>query len=159
MPKATRCRAAVARLRFYQKSKYSVARANLREYKAILNLVSVLRKNAPTKGCVIVAQRRGFEPPVSFQPTHDFQSCSLNHSDISAFYRLSMRFYTPESHIILLYFYKKGKRFCCVFEKFLFFFVCLVAIARRATFHKTCVHALLAFELRRKLPFLNSKSR
>ncbi len=220
MPKATRCRAAVARLRFYQKSKYSVARANLREYKATLNLFSVLRKNAPTKGCGIVAQRRGFaplaarpaptlstssfsvgftviqlpqgkafcsrktallaqscslrsvtftptyrrslisslqdatnvllngqlvprilfysrtpyqqkkhprwgvfclaqrrgfEPPVSFQPTHDFQSCSLNHSDISAFYRLSMRFYTSESHIILLYFHKKGKRFCRVF--------------------------------------------
>ena len=62
LPKATRCRAAVARLRFYQKSKYSVARANLREYKATLNLFSVLRKNAPTKGCVIVAQRRGFAP-------------------------------------------------------------------------------------------------
>ena len=32
-----------------------------------------------------MAQRRGFEPPVSFWPTHDFQSCSLNHSDISAY--------------------------------------------------------------------------
>ena len=31
-----------------------------------------------------LAQRRGFEPPVGFRPTHDFQSCSLNHSDISA---------------------------------------------------------------------------
>ena len=33
----------------------------------------------------LLAQRRGFEPPVSFWPTHDFQSCSLNHSDISAY--------------------------------------------------------------------------
>ena len=32
----------------------------------------------------LLAQRRGFEPPVRFRRTHDFQSCSLNHSDISA---------------------------------------------------------------------------
>ena len=39
-----------------------------------------------------MAQRRGFEPPVGFRPTHDFQSCSLNHSDISAyFYRRSLK--------------------------------------------------------------------
>ena len=31
-----------------------------------------------------VAQRRGFEPPEQFSRSHDFQSCSLNHSDISA---------------------------------------------------------------------------
>ena len=37
LPLATKCRAAVARLRFYQKDKYSVARTNLREYKATLN--------------------------------------------------------------------------------------------------------------------------
>ncbi len=35
----------------------------------------------------VLAQRRGFEPPVRFRRTHDFQSCSLNHSDISAFCR------------------------------------------------------------------------
>ena len=33
---------------------------------------------------LLLAQRRGFEPPVSFWPTHDFQSCSLSLSDISA---------------------------------------------------------------------------
>ena len=38
-----------------------------------------------------LAQRRGFEPPVRFRRTHDFQSCSLNHSDISAF--LDRRFF------------------------------------------------------------------
>ena len=31
-----------------------------------------------------MAQRRGFEPPDESPPSHDFQSCSLNHSDISA---------------------------------------------------------------------------
>ena len=31
-----------------------------------------------------LAQRRGFEPPDDSPPSHDFQSCSLNHSDISA---------------------------------------------------------------------------
>ena len=31
-----------------------------------------------------LAQRRGFEPPDESPPSHDFQSCSLNHSDISA---------------------------------------------------------------------------
>ena len=36
------------------------------------------------KAFYLLAQRRGFEPPVRFRRTHDFQSCSLNHSDISA---------------------------------------------------------------------------
>ncbi len=136
LPKATKCRAAVARLRFYQKGKYSAARANLREYRASLNqrirafsgaprsdVINVVlcrrayhnpaaarqsvllpqngshprilfnsrtpyqTKRTPVFGCSFcLAQRRGFEPPVSFQPTHDFQSCSLNHSDISAIF-------------------------------------------------------------------------
>nr|DAQ17130.1 MAG TPA: hypothetical protein [Inoviridae sp.] len=29
-----------------------------------------------------MAQRRGFEPPVGFRPTHDFQSCAFDHSAI-----------------------------------------------------------------------------
>lgn len=33
---------------------------------------------------LLLAQRRGFEPPDESPPSHDFQSCSLNHSDISA---------------------------------------------------------------------------
>ena len=53
--------------------------------RCFLRLFSAPRKNAPVNGCVCVAQRRGFEPPVRFRRTHDFQSCSLNHSDISAF--------------------------------------------------------------------------
>ena len=56
-------------------------------------LQSVL--NRPKKdtrvGVSFLAQRRGFEPPVRFRRTHDFQSCSLNHSDISAF--LDRRFF------------------------------------------------------------------
>ena len=42
------------------------------------------QKTPHQKGCFCLAQRRGFEPPVRFRRTHDFQSCSLNHSDISA---------------------------------------------------------------------------
>ena len=40
-----------------------------------------------------VAQRRGFEPPDQFSQSHDFQSCSLNHSDISAYSALSSSAY------------------------------------------------------------------
>ncbi len=38
----------------------------------------------PAQGGPLLAQRRGFEPPDESPPSHDFQSCSLNHSDISA---------------------------------------------------------------------------
>ena len=30
-----------------------------------------------------VAERRGFEPRVGYEPTHAFQACDLNHSSIS----------------------------------------------------------------------------
>ena len=57
LPKATRCRAAVARLRFYQRSKYSVARANLREYKARVLLSS--NKKSRRKPCISSAMYCG----------------------------------------------------------------------------------------------------
>lgn len=41
----------------------------------------------PAQGEPLLAQRRGFEPPDESPPSHDFQSCSLNHSDISAWNR------------------------------------------------------------------------
>ena len=51
-----------------------------------------------------MAQRRGFEPPVGFRPTHDFQSCSLNRSDISA--------------LKLLVFYNNFRKKASVFTRF-----------------------------------------
>ena len=33
---------------------------------------------------VLLAQSLGFEPRVGYQPTHDFQSCALDHSANSA---------------------------------------------------------------------------
>ena len=49
------------------------------------SLTSSLRHaKSPLCGGLCVAQRRGFEPPDESPPSHDFQSCSLNHSDISA---------------------------------------------------------------------------
>ena len=44
----------------------------------------ITKKRTPSRCSFFMAQRRGFEPPVRFRRTHDFQSCSLNHSDISA---------------------------------------------------------------------------
>ena len=51
------------------------------------------KKNTPKKGVYFLAQRRGFEPPDQFSQSHDFQSCSLNHSDISAYSALSSSAY------------------------------------------------------------------
>ena len=48
-------------------------------------ITPINKKRTLQKGAFLLAQRRGFEPPVRFRRTHDFQSCSLNHSDISAF--------------------------------------------------------------------------
>ena len=42
------------------------------------------KKSADKRHSFYLAQRRGFEPPDESPPSHDFQSCSLNHSDISA---------------------------------------------------------------------------
>ena len=75
------------------------------EGKSILLKISVKRKKRKNNAKslflrlfpVFLAQRRGFEPPVGFRPTHDFQSCSLNHSDISASIRL------PVSEAFLYY--------------------------------------------------------
>ena len=53
-----------------------------------------------------VAQRRGFEPPDESPPSHDFQSCSLNHSDISA-----------KAVVIVSYSCEKGNCFCASFAK------------------------------------------
>ena len=53
--------------------------------KSLQALLVCKTKKHTRDGCVFsLAQRRGFEPPVRFRRTHDFQSCSLNHSDISA---------------------------------------------------------------------------
>ena len=57
-----------------------------------------------------MAQRRGFEPPVSFWPTHDFQSCSLNHSDISAYKAYQKPYY-------ITVFFKKMQAFSSLFMK------------------------------------------
>ena len=40
-------------------------------------------RKAPDLGAFL-AQREGFEPSVPLRGTHDFQSCSLGRSDISA---------------------------------------------------------------------------
>ena len=61
-----------------------------------------------------MAQRRGFEPPVSFRPTHDFQSCSLNHSDISAYRALS------SAPIYITVFFEKMQAFLLAFMKFFY---------------------------------------
>ena len=45
---------------------------------------SLRHEKSPPRAGRSVAQRRGFEPPDESPPSHDFQSCSLNHSDISA---------------------------------------------------------------------------
>ena len=67
-------------------------------------------KKSTRKGCSSVAQRRGFEPPVSFRPTHDFQSCSLNHSDISATAFLKLPIY-------ITVFFQKMQAFLHCFRK------------------------------------------
>ena len=56
-------------------------RANLAEF---LQGSSPRHEKSPPRAGNSVAQRRGFEPPDESPPSHDFQSCSLNHSDISA---------------------------------------------------------------------------
>ena len=55
-----------------------------REPASFLPASSLHHKKTTPKGWLCVAQRRGFEPPDESPPSHDFQSCSLNHSDISA---------------------------------------------------------------------------
>ncbi len=62
-----------------------------------------------------LAQRRGFEPPVGFRPTHDFQSCSLNHSDISAFYEASL----AEAFLYYMISQKNASVFSLFFQFFL----------------------------------------
>ena len=71
------------------------------------------KKRIGTTYPFFVAQRRGFEPPVGFRPTHDFQSCSLNRSDISA-YRTS-----EWKLIYITLFYKKLQAFSHRFSKFI----------------------------------------
>ena len=68
------------------------------------------QKNTPCGVFFCLAQRRGFEPPVSFRPTHDFQSCSLNHSDISASAFLKLPIY-------ITVFFQKMQAFLRCFRK------------------------------------------
>ena len=56
---------------------------DLRGMPDVSNSFSAQQKS-PRKAGFLLAQRRGFEPPDESPPSHDFQSCSLNHSDISA---------------------------------------------------------------------------
>ena len=71
------------------------------------------QKNTPHKVCsFVLAQRRGFEPPVRFRRTHDFQSCSLNHSDISANFR-----HFVQVPIYITVFFKKMQAFLLHFRK------------------------------------------
>lgn len=58
------------------------ASRDLRRIPDFLSPLSATKK--PAQGGPLLAQRRGFEPPDESPPSHDFQSCSLNHSDISA---------------------------------------------------------------------------
>ena len=74
--------------------------SSLFEYGVILDynefLYKIIRTSAFRRGSyyLFVAQRRGFEPPDESPPSHDFQSCSLNHSDISArTYAILQQFY------------------------------------------------------------------
>ena len=91
------------------------------EGKSILLKISVKRKKRKNNAKslflrlfpVFLAQRRGFEPPVGFRPTHDFQSCSLNHSDISAFYGLPLR-----KPFYITWFHKKTQVFLACFFNF-----------------------------------------
>ena len=69
--------------RFFARGSMASAspRANLTEF---LQISSLRHEKSPPRAGNSVAQRRGFEPPDESPPSHDFQSCSLNHSDISA---------------------------------------------------------------------------
>ena len=67
--------------------------------------------------CFSLAQRRGFEPPVRFRRTHDFQSCSLNHSDISAFFRRFLK----SAYLYYFIFLKKASVFALLSKKTLKF--------------------------------------
>ena len=63
-----------------------------------------------------MAQRRGFEPPDESPPSHDFQSCSLNHSDISAserklFYNKSAKNATSFARLSALFARRRKKKF------------------------------------------------
>ena len=67
---------------------------------------SLRQEKSPPKAGHSMAQRRGFEPPDESPPSHDFQSCSLNHSDISA-----------KAVVIVSYSCEKGNCFCASFAK------------------------------------------
>ena len=53
-----------------------VRTADLCLAKAALSQLSYI----PVSSEHVVAEREGFEPSVGYKPTHDFQSCTLNHS-------------------------------------------------------------------------------
>ena len=47
-------------------------------------LLSLKIEKARIAGFILfLAERRGFEPRVGYEPTHAFQACDLNHSSIS----------------------------------------------------------------------------
>ncbi len=112
------------------------------------SLLYANEKSTLIKGCFSLAQRRGFEPPVSFRPTHDFQSCSLNHSDISA--KLGAIFQTP---IYITVFFEKMQAFLITLIKIFQKVLSLVAIARFSIRQKARIRTLFAGVLRRQIVF------
>ena len=116
---------------------------------------SLLRKKTPHKGVSFLAQRRGFEPPVRFRRTHDFQSCSLNHSDISAYRHFC------QAPIYITVFFEKMQAFLIDFIKNLqkssFLLLRFIAIAKRAVFHIPRITALFTRRLGDKVALFDSQ--
>ncbi len=113
------------------------------------------RKKAPTRGAFFVAQRRRFELPDEFSPSHDFQSCSLNHSDISANRRFSK---VPINSTV--FFQKKQAfllRFIKKLEKTYFLCLGLITSAGNPVFHKAGIKTFFANVLGRKLCFADAQ--
>ena len=68
-------------------------------------------KSPLTKNCIDMAERGGFEPPVHlWGHTHDFQSCSLSHSDISPVISLCLIFnhWNATCYFLNLYLAERG---------------------------------------------------
>ena len=75
-----------------------------REPASFLPASSLHHKKTTPKGWLCVAQRRGFEPPDESPPSHDFQSCSLNHSDISARNKSYFTTISPKMQLLFIRF-------------------------------------------------------
>ncbi len=47
-------------------------------FSRVLTLTTSPNKNAPNLGHFYLAEKEGFEPSMSYQPIHEFQSCAIN---------------------------------------------------------------------------------